>query len=135
MKVIAWLLAILVIVSSLLLGLERVAAERVEVVELQTRNSQGKSVTTRLWIVDDEGFQYLRVGSGGSGWFDRLTNNQTFQLDRKGDTATYTAKLRPDKSTRINALMLEKYTWGDNLIAMMVGSRDGSIPVELHPLN
>ena len=134
MKIIAWSLSILLAAISILIGMERIAAERVELLELLTLDPQGNSVTTRLWIVDDDGYQYLRVGSNGSGWFDRLTSNQNLQLKRNVSIGPYTARLRPDKSTRINALMLEKYTWGDNFIALMLGSRDGSIPVELHPV-
>ena len=90
-------------------------------------------MTTRLWIVDDEGYQYLRVGADGSGWFSRITNNESIALTRNGQTATYTVALRPDKSERINALMQDKYTWGDTFIGIVVGSRDGSVPIELHP--
>lgn len=120
-------------IAVLILGLERLAAERVEVVELHTTDAAGQPQTTRLWVVDDEGFQYLRVGADGSGWFTRLIDNGQFQLTRQGQRAAYTAVQRPDKSARINQLMQEKYTWGDAVIAVLVGSRDGSIPVELHP--
>lgn len=121
-------------IAVLILGLERLAAERVEVVELHTTDAGGQPQTTRLWVVDDEGYQYLRVGADGSGWFARLTDNGRFELTRQGQRAAYTAVQRPDKSARINTLMQEKYTWGDAVIAVLVGSRDGSIPVELHPL-
>lgn len=124
--------------SALLAGvilLERVAAERVEVVELHTVDTEGESVTTRLWVVDDEGYQYLRVGSDGSGWFSRLQENGEFELTRNAQRQRYRAVLREDKSGKINALMNEKYSWGDDVIAMLVGSREGSIPIELHALN
>jgi len=31
--------------------------------------------------------------------------------------------------------MQEKYTWGDTFFATLLGSRNGSIPLELHPVN
>ena len=62
------LVAAIFSLALLFVVLERLAAERVEVVELHTLDEAGEPVTTRLWIVDDEGYQYLRVGSDGSGW-------------------------------------------------------------------
>ncbi|MDA0687719.1 MAG: hypothetical protein O2948_03655 [Proteobacteria bacterium] len=133
MKYLSWGVVSLIFLVIALLGIERLAAERVEVVELHTLDEKGENMTTRLWIVDDEGYQYLRVGADGSGWFSRITNNESIALTRNGQTATYTVALRPDKSERINALMQDKYTWGDTFIGIVVGSRDGSVPIELHP--
>ncbi len=115
-------------------ALIQVASERVEVVELHTNDESGEAVTTRLWVVDDEGYQYLRVGSDGSGWFDRLRNNGVFSVTRADIRKTYTAVERNEKSEKINDLMQAKYTWGDTLIGMLVGSRGDSIPIELHPV-
>lgn len=134
MKYLRWGVASLIILVIVLLGIERLAAERVEVVELHTLDENGESMTTRLWIVDDEGYQYLRVGADGSGWFSRITDNDSIELTRNGETAAYTVELRPDKSERINALMQDKYTWGDTFIGIMLGSREGSVPIELHPI-
>lgn len=124
----------LVLLVAVLVGVERLAAERVEVVELHTVDAAGDAVTTRLWVVDDDGYQYLRVGADGSGWFSRLKAMDAVELTRAGERAAYTTVLRPDKSERINDLMQSKYTWGDSFIAALVGSREGSIPVELRPL-
>jgi hypothetical protein len=134
MKYLSWGVVSLIVLVIALLGIERLAAERVEVVELHTLDENGENMTTRLWIVDDEGYQYLRVGADGSGWFSRITDNESIALTRNGQTATYTVETRPDKSERINALMQDKYTWGDTFIGIVVGSRDGSVPIELHPL-
>ncbi|MCB1671136.1 MAG: hypothetical protein R3F41_12835 [Gammaproteobacteria bacterium] len=135
MKFVAWTLAILLAVAISIVGLQFLASERVEVVELRTSDENGEAVTTRLWIVDDEGYQYLRVGTDGSGWFSRIEANESFQITRNGNTAIYSAVRRPEKSARINQLMQEKYTWGDTLIGYLVGSREGSIPIELHNMN
>ena len=88
-----------------------------------------------LVLVDDEGYQYLRVGSDGSGWFSRLQENGTIEVTRNGERRRYTTVLRQEKSARINQLMNDKYGWGDDFIALLVGSREGSIPVELHPID
>ena len=135
MKYLLWAIAVPIGLLLLLLIVQTLASERVEVVDLYTSDESGEIQTTRLWIMDDEGYQYLRVGADGSGWFDRILRNGEIQMARSGDTASYTVVPRPEKSERINALMQEKYTWGDSFFAIMLGSRDGSIPLELHPVN
>ncbi len=135
MKYVYWFFGLLFLFLLLIFVLQLAASERVEVVELHTVDSEGEQQTTRLWIVDDEGYAYLRTGADGSGWFTRLQENGTFELTRAGETRRYEAQLRQDKSARINELMQAKYTWGDTLIGVLAGSREGAIPVELHPLD
>ena len=133
MKTVYWLAGILLGLAFILVGIPQIASERVEVVNLHTTDVDGEAVNTRLWIVDDGGYQYLRVGADGSGWFSQLQANGEFQVTRNGTTASYTAVLREDKADTINQLMQTKYTWGDSVMATMVGGREGAIPVELHP--
>jgi hypothetical protein len=135
MKYVYWAVGVLFSLALLVGGLQWVASERVEVVDLLTTDEAGEPVTTRLWMVDDGGYQYLRVGADGSGWFSRIQANGEFQVTRNGSAASYTAVLRQDKSQKINDLMQEKYSWGDSLIGVLAGSREGSIPVELHASN
>lgn len=135
MKYLLWVVGVLFGLSLAFLGIQTLASERVEVVELHTVDESGAEAITRLWVVDDEGYQYLRVGASGSGWFSRSQANGEIQLGRNGDLSRYNTVLRQDKSARINQLMQQKYTWGDTFFAFVTGSRDGSIPVELHPLN
>ena len=116
------------------MGLERLADERIEVVELIAADEAGDMQITRLWVADDEGMAYLRVGADGSGWYDRILLNDSVTVVREGVSAQYRVEARPDKSARINELMQKKYTWGDTLIGAMIGSREGSIPLELQPL-
>lgn len=132
MKFLKWGLGLLVAIAVLMIGVERVASERIEVVELHTIDEAGEAVTTRLWVVDDGGYQYLRVGADGSGWFSRVQANSQFEVTRGDARGVYTAVLRNDKSDLVNELMQAKYTWGDTAIGMLVGSREGSVPVELH---
>lgn len=133
MKIASWVAGIIVGLIIILVSVERLAAERVEVVELHTQDETGELVTTRLWIVDDGGFQYLRVGADGSGWFSRIQASETIDLTRNGTTNTYTTELNIEKRDTINDLMQAKYTWGDSFIGTLVGSRENSIPIELHP--
>ena len=133
-KVLKWIFLGLLIVGAAFAGLERLAAERIEVVELIAANEAGERRITRLWVVDDEGMAYLRVGADGSGWYDRILMNDSVEVVREGVTAEYRVQARPKKSVRINELMQQKYTWGDTLIGQMLGGRDGSIPLELQPL-
>lgn len=133
-KVLKWIFLGLLIVGAAFAGLERLAAERIEVVELIAPNDAGEMQITRLWVADDEGMAYLRVGADGSGWYDRILMNDSVTVVREGVTAQYRVQARPEKSARINELMQRKYTWGDTLIGLMVGGREGSIPLELQPL-
>lgn len=135
MKYLLWAIAVPLGLALAFLVVQTLASERVEVVELYTTDEAGEQQTTRLWIMDDEGYQYLRVGADGSGWFTRMLDNGQFSVQRNGETASYTVVQRPDKSERINAMMQAKYTWGDTFFATVLGSRDGSIPLELHPLD
>ena len=134
LKVLKWIFLGFLIVGAAFAGLERLAAERIEVVELIAANDAGEKQITRLWVVDDEGLAYLRVGADGSGWYDRILMNDSVEVVRDGVTAQYRAQARPEKSVRINELMQQKYTWGDRLIGQMLGGREGSIPLELQPL-
>ena len=133
LKVLKWIFLGLLIVGAAFAGLERLAAERIEVVELIAANDAGEKQITRLWVVDDEGLAYLRVGADGSGWYDRILMNDSVEVVRDGVTAQYRVQARPEKSVRINELMQQKYTWGDRLIGQMLGGREGSIPLELQP--
>jgi hypothetical protein len=134
MKYVLWAIAVPVGLMLAFLVAQTLASERVEVVELYTMDEAGEMQTTRLWVMDDEGYQYLRVGADGSGWFSRILQNEQIEVRRADITAAYTVVQRADKSERINGKMQEKYTWGDTFFATMLGSREGSIPLELHPV-
>ena len=129
-------LATLSVIAVIFIG-ERLAAERIEVIELHTYSGSNEIVTTRLWVVDLEGFQYLRVGSDGSGWYDRLQENLAkhgyFEVTRDGKSGRYRSEIRPKKSIEVNQLMSAKYGWGDTFIGKLVGGRFGSIPIQLIP--
>ena len=133
MKIVARTLVIIASLAAALLVMQSLASERVEVVELHTQDAEGTPMITRLWVVDDEGYAYLR-GNSNSGWLTRLKENGTFDVTRGTETGRYGFVLRVDKAEHINALMADKYTWGDEFFAVMLGGREDSIPVELHPV-
>ncbi|MFU8817999.1 MAG: hypothetical protein ACNA7W_21835 [Pseudomonadales bacterium] len=112
-------------------GLERFAAESGEVVVLHARDAGGAVVETRLWVVDLDGEQYLRVGGDGSGWFSRLSAAPHVQVERAGILESYLAVPQADVSARVNERMRAKYGWRDAYISALVGGREGSIPIRL----
>lgn len=130
MRYIFWIIGILV---ALVVGiglLQMAASERVEVVELHTQDESGEQVTTRLWIVDHDGAPYLR-GESQSGWFQRLQSQAVVEMTRHGETLRYQHEVQNENIGTINELMREKYTWGDEVIAFMLGSREQSNAVRL----
>lgn len=133
MKYVLWLVGILVGLVAIFGIVQTTASERVEVIQLYTTNQAGEEKITRLWIVDHEGFQYLR-GEVGSGWFTRIHDNGEFLLTRKETTASYNFEIKRDKIGLINQLMQQKYTWGDTFFETILGSRDQSKAIELHPV-
>jgi len=58
-KVVKWIFLGLLLVGAAFAGLERLAAERIEVVELIAADEAGDMQITRLWVADDEGMAYL----------------------------------------------------------------------------
>ena len=60
MKYILWLVGIVLGLALIIGGLQIVASERVEVVQLHTINEASEEVVTRLWVVDYDGHAYLR---------------------------------------------------------------------------
>ena len=115
--------------TTLVFLLQLFASERVEVVDLHTLDQTSKEVTTRLWVVDDGGYQYLRVGSDGSDWFTRLQAAETVDITRNNRRYRYSWAIKKDKSEAINHLMRRKYGWGDAFIGALTGGRVGSIPI------
>ncbi len=134
MKYVAWVLGIILVPLVLFSVIQYFASERVEVIELETMESTGEPVITRLWIVDHEGRQYLRVGADGSGWYSRILANPNIKVTRKGTTSSYVAAADTSKSDVLNQLMQEKYTWGDTFIGAVFG-RENAIAIELVPIN
>lgn len=104
-----------------------------EVVILRTRDASGAERRTSLWVVEHEGFQYLRAGSRDSGWVARLREAPEVEVERGGKTARYRAVPAPELTPRIDALIAERYGLADRLIAV-IRQPGKSLAVRLEPL-
>jgi len=133
MRYLLWLVGIVLGLALIIGGLQVVASERVEVVQLHTINEAGEEVVTRLWVVDYDGHAYLR-GDTDSGWFKRLQSSGRFTLTRGEQAGDFTHTMKNENIATINELMREKYTWGDRVIEMAIGSRAESNAIELTPV-
>ncbi|UCE85781.1 MAG: hypothetical protein JSU66_15870 [Deltaproteobacteria bacterium] len=105
-----------------------------EVVTVFTVSDAGEPVETRLWIVDDGGFAWLRAGQAQSRWLARIDATPEIEVERAGQRSAYRAVPVRDAAARdrIHRRMAEKYGWADRLIAVM---RDpsGSVAIRLEP--
>ncbi len=105
-----------------------------EVVTLRTHDG-AKEAVTRLWVVEDAGFEYLRAGDPGSGWLRRIISDPEVVVERNGVEKRYRAVPIMDDPTqpaRIHALMREKYGVADRIVSLL-GDRSLSIAVRLVP--
>jgi hypothetical protein len=130
MKIIFRLLAILALIIVGLLLLQQIAAESGEVVTLTTEDDVGALETTRLWIVELEGRQYLRAGMPQAGWYQRLLGNPNVRMQRGDVQQAYMAVPDLARTPEIDGLMREKYGWADAYIGFLFG-REESVPVRL----
>ena len=134
MKYVLWVVGGLFALVLAVGVLQFAASERVEVVDLHTIDANGEKVSTRLWVVDYDGHAYLR-GDSPSGWFQRLQANEVVKMTRDGETLSYTHQLQNQNIGTINQLMRDKYTWGDQVIEVMIGTREKSNAIELTALH
>jgi hypothetical protein len=104
-----------------------------EVVDLTTTDAEGVDHHTSLWIVEDQGSQWLRAGSIDSAWYVRLRDNPEVRLHRGGQDGTYRAFPAPQHTDRINLLMARDYGYADQLVGLF---RDDtkSMAVRLDPI-
>ncbi len=96
-----------------------------EVVSVTTWEADGTPVETRLWVVEDEGYSWLRAGVPTSSWLLRIEDNPKVHVGR-GDAVLDLRAVPvrdPERRDRIHALMREKYGWTDAWISLI---RDGS---------
>ena len=132
MKYILWPVGMLFGIALIIAVLQIAASERVEVVQLQTIKGGGEEVVTRLWVVDYDGHAYLR-GDTDSDWFKRLQSSERITLIRGAVPYEFTHKVKNQNIDIVNKLMREKYTWGDQVVELAMGSRAGSNAIELTP--
>lgn len=122
----------LLLVTAVVFGLERYAAESREVVVMGAPGDDGALVETRLWVVDHGGHAWLR-GDKNAGWYQRLTAAETIELTRGAQTQRYRAETVTDARAEINQAMRAKYGWADSYISKLVGGRAEALPIKLLP--
>lgn len=131
MVYVRYLLAAVIGMVVLVFLMQLIASETGEVVVLTTQTAEGEK-ETRLWVVEQNGTQYLRAG-GDSGWYQRLVAAPDVRVTRSGVEAAYRAEPQPAEAAAVNRLMREKYGWRDVIIEVLVGGRDDAIAVALQP--
>ena len=139
MKALRWLgigLAAAVVLAVLYGGLMFSMSESGEVIVLRTRDAAGEPHETRLWIVEDGGYQWLRAGAPESGWYVRLVASPEVSVERVGEERRYRAVPVPDPAVRerVHVLMAQKYGFPDRFIAATVRDGTVSVPIRLEPL-
>ncbi|MBV1877949.1 MAG: hypothetical protein KUG79_09935 [Pseudomonadales bacterium] len=115
------------------LGIQTLASERIEVIELYTKDKTSHEQITRLWVVDYENAMYIRAGRVESGWYQRLLTAPRIKLLRNNKIASYDAIPTSDHKDIINRLFLDKYTWGESFFISIFG-REQAIPIKLIPV-
>jgi len=111
------------------------ASELSEVVVLTTFDTNQSAVTTRMWIVDYDGFSWLRSGESSS-WLERIEGDPNVGLTRGGTTQRFRAlpMRTPIALAQVNTLMREKYGLSDRWISLFV-DRGSSVVIRLVPLD
>jgi hypothetical protein len=110
-----------------------------EVVTLHVRDVEGRSHPTQLWIVELDGFSYLRSGGPDTRWLARLRRDPgvTLGYGHVGETPRPYIAVPIDGDpvlrARVGEAMAEKYRWADSLWSWL-GDREHSIPIRLEPL-
>jgi hypothetical protein len=128
------ILAGLLLALVLLAGGYLVLAESGEVVVLETHDAAGAHAT-RVWVVDDGGFAWLRTGNPESPWLARLRANPEVAVRRAGERREYRAVPSDDPALRdrINALTLEKYGLAERILRAVMMDPSGATPIRLEP--
>ncbi|MDZ7668261.1 MAG: nitroreductase/quinone reductase family protein [Gammaproteobacteria bacterium] len=131
MKILAWIVGLIMVLAVIIFGAQIIASETGEVVVLHT-DDDGRDATTRLWVVEHDGHQWLRAGAD-SGWYLRLLAEPRVRLERDGVTRTYTARPDPDTVGAVNELMARKYGWRDAVVGLLAPDRDEAQAIRLIP--
>jgi hypothetical protein len=126
---------VMVVCLALGIGIFGVSELGGEVVTLHTKAPDGET-QTRIWVVDDGGFAWLRAGNPSNGWLARIDANPDVVVERNGESTRFNAVPVRDDPTlrdRIHALMREKYSWADRIVSL-IGDRTKSVPIRLDPV-
>jgi hypothetical protein len=112
-----------------------VASESGEVVVLQAWDDQKVAHETRLWVVDADGFAWIRTGNPNSSWLGRVRANPDVEVTRGGETKPFRAVVVPDPEVRdrTNRLVLEKYGFAERFLRMVMMTPERVTAVRLEP--
>jgi hypothetical protein len=135
-----WLIGSVLALTFALMGAGIAASELGgEVVKLHTGHDAGVTAT-RLWVVDDAGYAWLRASSSRSRWLTNINAEPGVVFDRAGQVVRARATPVPDPRVcdRINRLMREKYGFADRVVGFLVvltgRDRARAVPVRLEPM-
>ena len=103
-----------------------------EVVKITTFDAIRTPFTTKIWIVEEGPTLWVRAGSEGAEWYQRLVQRPGVELERNGRVTPYRATPVREATPGVNALMAAKYGWADWLIGL-VRNRDNAVAVRLDP--
>lgn len=132
-RIVVWVLVLALSFGGSIYGASELGGE---IVTLRTRDG-AKEAETRLWVVDDGGFQYLRAGDPGSGWLQRIGLDPEVVVERNGVATRYRGVPvigDPEQPERLHARMREKYGIADRIVSVL-GDRSLSVAVRLVPVS
>jgi hypothetical protein len=135
MRWIAIAVAALLALFVAFVGTMYMAMESGEVVVVSAAEPSGTVQSTRLWVVDADGFAWLRTGNPDSAWLARLRADPEIEVVRDGESRRFRAVLttEPAVRDRINALVLEKYGWAERLLRAVMLEPERATAVRLEP--
>lgn len=104
-----------------------------EVVILDRPEVSGEESQVRIWIVDQGGTSWIEHGDAESFYLSTLTESSRVILTRNGETLSYVGKQDDDAHDLYHKLRLEKYSWADQLIALLTRGKTAceGVPVRL----
>lgn len=125
------------LVVALAIGIAVMGASELggEVVTLHTASPDGE-VTTRIWIVDEAGYAWLRAGVPENGWLLRIDADPEVVIERGGESLRFRAvPVRNDPAIRdrIHERMRQDYGLADRIVSLIRDS-SRSVPVRLDPI-
>jgi hypothetical protein len=118
-----------VVFAALIFGASELGGESVT---LYTRDAAGEEHATPLWVVELDGFQYLRAGNRSSAWYARLEVQPRVRMERGGEVGDYVAVPEPGKVPEVDALMAHEYGLADRIVDIM-RNPENSVAVRMQP--
>ncbi len=107
------------------------AGERTEVVVLRTTDDAGKTIETKMWVVDRDGAPWVRVANAERGWYRRLVAHPRVELVRAGTTTARVAHPEPALRLAVDGDFAKKYGLTDWWYGALL--RRGPVPIRLDP--